>query len=163
MNDKPKVYSTCVEIDQSCQGEDDHLVSFGGSTSGYTYPDGSTPEARILFNKHLWEAAGRPHSIVVAWSADDKFLQPAEDGTGITPMTIAPGVALEMIPAGAASPFIAHDAPPDQEHWYRIQNMHVWYLILACCRSCATRKLHAWVDEFGEVKTQTSPPWLVKE
>lgn len=57
---------------------------------------------------------------------------------------------------------IQHDAPRDEEHWYHIQHMGAWYYVLACCRTCATRGLHAWTNAFGEVKTHTSPPWLVK-
>lgn len=48
----------------------------------------------------------------------------------------------------------------DEDRWYRIQTWGAWYAIRACCRSCATRKLHAWVDESG-VRTVEMPDWLM--
>lgn len=51
------------------------------------------------------------------------------------------------------------DDPIDTERWYRIQHHHRWYDILACCRSCATRKLHAWTNKYG-ISTRACPKWL---
>lgn len=52
------------------------------------------------------------------------------------------------------------DALPDVEKWYRIQSDFVWFDVLACCRSCATRKLQTYLAQFGE--RGPLPDWLVK-
>jgi len=49
----------------------------------------------------------------------------------------------------------------DIEYWYKIQFGGVWYAIKACCRNCATRKGHAWIDG-TLVKTIEYPKWLIK-
>jgi len=38
------------------------------------------------------------------------------------------------------------DAPPDEQKWYRIQYNYTWYVVEACCRSCATKKLHEYMN-----------------
>lgn len=52
------------------------------------------------------------------------------------------------------------DALPDAEKWYRIQSDFMWFDVLACCRSCATRKLQAYRAQFGE--RGPLPEWLVR-
>jgi len=37
----------------------------------------------------------------------------------------------------------------DRQQWYRMQHNHIWYRVLACCRPCATRHLHAMVYGYG--------------
>jgi hypothetical protein len=55
----------------------------------------------------------------------------------------------------------------DEQRWYKIQTFDKWYAIKACCRSCATRKLHAWTyqnaweGKLGTVKTKEYPSWLI--
>lgn len=59
----------------------------------------------------------------------------------------------------------------DELHWYRMQTWGTWYAVQACCRSCATRRLHAWtfqenqglvdVSLLGKIKTVETPKWIV--
>lgn len=56
----------------------------------------------------------------------------------------------------------------DEVYWYRIQTFGKWYVVQACCRKCATHRLHSWTFQspldrgpLGEVKTIESPKWLI--
>lgn len=56
----------------------------------------------------------------------------------------------------------------DKMYWYRIQTWGKWYAVQACCRRCATNRLHGWTgqnpiytENLGEVKTLECPDWLV--
>jgi len=53
--------------------------------------------------------------------------------------------------------------------WYRIQTFGKWYAVRACCRRCATERLHGWTFQYpdkpsllGEVKTVEAPEWLIR-
>lgn len=44
----------------------------------------------------------------------------------------------------------------DEEHSYLMQRHGTWYIVRACCRVCATRKLNEW----GVTNTDPDPDWL---
>lgn len=64
---KPTIYKASLPL----ESEEDTLVIFGGVEEGITYGDGSMAESHFRFNRYLWEKAGKPDKIVVAFSADD--------------------------------------------------------------------------------------------
>lgn len=71
---EPPVYASELEMEQTCQGEDDQLVTFGFVRDDMHYADGAAAESHFAFNKALWEAAGKPDKLVVAFSINDDFL-----------------------------------------------------------------------------------------
>jgi len=59
--------------------EEGNLVYFGAHVSDAHYRDGvEEVESHLSFNKALWEIAGKPKQIAVAWSVNENFLWPAK-------------------------------------------------------------------------------------
>lgn len=58
----------------------------------------------------------------------------------------------------AVQPTIQPDVE-DELRWYRMQSFGEWFAVLACCRSCATRKLHGW-RETGS--SPDLPDWILR-
>lgn len=72
------------------ESEDGNLILFGAAVSEAEYDDGSNPESHFSVSRFLWEKAGSPEKIIVAFSADEftaiptatylEILEEAENG-----------------------------------------------------------------------------------
>ena len=104
------------------------FVGFGGVNENYHYQDGLRAGGVILIPRWLHKQLGSPGELVTAFDSNEFDAIP-RDITGTVGSYDFP------VPPGSE----------DRLYWYKMQHNHVWYRVLACCRSCATQKLHAAV------------------
>lgn len=70
MSKDAPIYTALVPL----EGVGPQLVTFGGKVRGTTYADGVEAQSHFTVNRYLWEVAGEPKEIAIAFSADPGFL-----------------------------------------------------------------------------------------